>query len=86
VSDTYYLKFLDSVADSTRYPVSIFRRQRDESVFEDFVLGRDGSWRPTETVARWELGMDTDDIEQISEAEALDFIESVRDRIAPQHS
>lgn len=61
-------------------PDGIARRVRDEVGFHDEALGKEMTWHRTGLIAGWERAESTSDLEEISEAEANELIERLRER------
>lgn len=63
-------------------PSGIARHIEHEGGARDEALGRDLTWHRTGVIVGWKRAEATDDLEEISEAEANELIERFRERWA----
>lgn len=77
---TYYALFYPRPVEEN--PSGIARRIEDEVGFHDEQLARFLAWERTSVIVEWEHASSVPDLEEISEAEANELIERLRERWA----
>ena len=61
-------------------PSGLARRREDERGPLDEALGRDLNWRPSSVIVEWKRAESTEDLVEISEAEAQSLIQYFRQK------
>jgi hypothetical protein len=75
---TYFAEF--GMRDGKRVPITLFRRDIPGDVKSDGAYSKDGTWPFTTALALSMKNLGDDDIEQVTEAEAEQFIALVTAR------